>query len=546
MIAAPIAKPIASAPPTYGVNAVWMRAMGAYVVVLAILGAAILFLNKGRFAYLLDDAYIHLAIARDLVVHGTWGIAPGVYESASSSPLWTLVLALVMLVAGPLAVWAPLALNVVAAGLLLYMLARTQRLLDIGASLPDRLLLVCLPLILLLAPLTLVGMEHLWHAVLVLGTLIALGRLVSGSHDRRVVLLLATLLMVGTLVRMETLFLGAGCAAAFAVAAGDGRLPRVRALMLAGLSFCAAGLPAVALGAFNLIQGQFFFANSVVAKTALSVGGGGLVPSPAGYLAKLGADPVVAALLVAAVGYAVLACTRSGRRLRPGLPLVVAFLVTLVLHLTFAGIGWYDRYQAYLVIAGVYLVLRLAPGLPTGDHHRLVVSAVLVGLLVLATNKAILTLYAPVASSNIYSQHLQLGGFFGEYYNGRGILVHELGAIGYLHDGPIVDLYGLGSHEVLVARREGNFDGAFVRATSARHHVVAAAVYSASFRSVIPPEWVRVGTWSLDRNPGNLGGTSVDFYAPDLGHARELHANLSNFQPSLPADVRVSYDPLTQ
>jgi hypothetical protein len=140
MIAAPTATPVASAEPTYGPNAVWARAVAAYALVLGVLGAAIAWLNQGSFSYLLDDAYIHLAISRDLAVHGTWGIAPGVYESASSAPLWTLVLAGITLVAGPLAVWAPLGLNVVAAGLLLHLLVRNQRLLDLGASLWDRLL----------------------------------------------------------------------------------------------------------------------------------------------------------------------------------------------------------------------------------------------------------------------------------------------------------------------------------------------------------------------------------------------------------------------
>jgi hypothetical protein len=40
--------------------------------------------------------------------------------------------------------------------------------------------------------------------------------------------------------------------------------------------------------------------------------------------------------------------------------------------------------------------------------------------------------------------------------------------------------------------------------------------------------------------------SALDSHAPDLGHARELYANLSNFQPSLPADVRVRYDLLIQ
>jgi hypothetical protein len=543
VIAVTPAKSTAIAPPAYGAGALWRRAMAAYLLVLGILGAAILLINQGRFAYLLDDSYIHLAIARDLVVHGTWGIAPGVFESASSSPLWTLALAGVMLVAGPLAVWAPLALNVAAGGVLLHMLARTQRLVDISVSLWDRLLLVFLPLVLLLAPLTLVGMEHLWHAVLVLGALITLGRILEDGTDRRSILLLGGLLAVGTLVRMETLFLGVGCAAAFGVAATGRRLPLPTALLLAGLCLSAVALPAAVLGAFNVYLGQFFFPNSLVAKTALSLGGAGMLPSPAGYLGKLTADPLLAALLLAAAGYVVIA--GRSRTLRPGLPVVIAFLVTALLHLTFARVGWYDRYQAYLVIAGVFLVLRLAPGLTAPNRHRVLVGALLVGLLLLAANKVVLTLYAPVASNNIFSQHLQLGRFFGAYYNGRGILVHELGAIGYMHDGPIVDLYGLGSHDILVARRDGRLNADFVRDTSSRHKVAAAAVYTATFHVLVPPEWIKVGTWSLDRNPGNLGDASIDFYAPDPTHARELKANLETFRSLLPGDVRVAYETLT-
>src|ERR1700674_5431158 len=47
----------------------------------------------GRIIYVVDDAAIHLKIASTLLHHGTWGIQPGIYQSASSSPLWGLLLA---------------------------------------------------------------------------------------------------------------------------------------------------------------------------------------------------------------------------------------------------------------------------------------------------------------------------------------------------------------------------------------------------------------------------------------------------------------------
>ncbi|MGH9386953.1 MAG: hypothetical protein ACRD2N_22015 [Vicinamibacterales bacterium] len=43
--------------------------------------------TNGRLSYSLDDAYIHLAIAKNLARHGLWGCTPFHFSSSSSSLL---------------------------------------------------------------------------------------------------------------------------------------------------------------------------------------------------------------------------------------------------------------------------------------------------------------------------------------------------------------------------------------------------------------------------------------------------------------------------
>src|SRR3954471_23289583 len=48
--------------------------------------------SGGHVVYGLDDAYIHMTVARTLAQHGVWGINPGEFAPASSSLLWVVIL----------------------------------------------------------------------------------------------------------------------------------------------------------------------------------------------------------------------------------------------------------------------------------------------------------------------------------------------------------------------------------------------------------------------------------------------------------------------
>src|SRR5262245_7913397 len=59
---------------------------------------------NGQLLYSVDDAYIHMAMARNLAEHATYGVSPAVFSSASSSPLWTVAMGAIFAVS-PRALW---------------------------------------------------------------------------------------------------------------------------------------------------------------------------------------------------------------------------------------------------------------------------------------------------------------------------------------------------------------------------------------------------------------------------------------------------------
>ncbi|OCA71655.1 hypothetical protein [Chryseobacterium arthrosphaerae] len=56
--------------------------------------------TENYFTYILDDAYIHLAIARNFAQHGVWGVTEYMFSSSSSSPAFTFLLSGLIYISG--------------------------------------------------------------------------------------------------------------------------------------------------------------------------------------------------------------------------------------------------------------------------------------------------------------------------------------------------------------------------------------------------------------------------------------------------------------
>jgi Flp pilus assembly protein protease CpaA len=489
--------------------------------------------NDGTFGYCLDDAYIHLAMAKNLVEHHVWGVTRHAFSSSSSSPLWILLLAGDFLIQGANTT-VPLALNLLAATAALFVAGTLLR----RRGLPQPLVLVLLLAIVLLTPLpTLIleGMEHSLHILLVVLWIALLDQPLRthGALTARRLAALGALAALLTVCRFESLFLVfVTCAVLFL------RRQRRDAIVLGVCAWASVGAFAI----FSILHGWHALPNSVLVKAARrdwhSVEG--IVSALGGRsLRQLASTPHMAVL----VGLAVVGLWWLGRGTRRSAleaprALLILFLGTTLLHLQFAQLDWFFRYEDYLIVLGIVtLGLAAAEGslLPVPRWAAALVVAGLAVPLGLRTIEA--TQKTPLAAKNIHDQQWQLGQFLREKMGSRIVALNDIGGPSYLSAVHIVDLAGLASLDTANVIMSGGYTPESFEDLTRRNHVELVAIHEAPFASVIPRTWKMIGQWKA---PDNVILTQdvVTFYAADPTKAPELAARLAEFsQTRLPPDV---------
>lgn len=504
--------------------------------------------SDGHLVYLIDDPAIHFSIARTLAESGTWGVVPGQFQSASSSPLWTATLALIWRVLSEKTIWAPIVINVLASIFIIVLIGKNQDVLRPSRQRPmDGFAAVGAVVAMLFLPaLTLLGMEHVVHTALVLSIIVVCKK----SWNRRRAWpgpLLLVLLGVGSLVRFETAFVAWGLA--IAVVACADHLAIGTRMKRSGLILAASGVPIAAFAALNRRAGQGWLPNSVLAKGQGISKSSETGISVTGIASQMTKDPLLAVLFLACLAIVII-----GWRKHATVAFALAFSVASFLHFTFAQVGWFDRYQAYLVAYGLFVLLLVGSEARLGDllaenqarSFRAALIAVL--LLTLCVTKITLTTEVPRGVADTYQQRFQAGQFLERYYRDEPIATGELGYISFFHRGPITDFYGLGDFEVLqMRRRYGQKPPAAAWAhLAAKRGFDVAAVYPLTIFLDTPNDWILVGTWTMPRAPFTAFDNTFQFWATTPEAVAPLAQHLRSFAPSLPRGVQTNIDPFAQ
>lgn len=501
--------------------------------------------NGGTLVYALDDTYIHMAVARNLVEHGSWGTSPGEFAPVTSSLTWPLLLAAVNLLVGPTNA-APLGLAIASAlGLLV-----ASRWLLLRSQVPVGFRLACLLLVVLATPvptLALAGMEHLLHATLtVVLAGLAASRLASpsGGGASRLAISgwdLGGVAALAVATRFESLFL----AGLVVLALGWQRRWRQAVAVLAG-----SALPVVVFGVVSSLHGGLFLPSSVLLKSATvtSLHGHSLAQLLGGWYSRLMYVPELVLLLLLAL---LLALRTSREALRHEVALCLLLAGTLVVHVLLASVGWLFRYEAYLVCLGILVVAPLGYRWLEGELHSpagrhpgetwLVVATSVLVLLPLGVRAGQALARAVPATNNVYCQHLQMVRLVREHLGRGTFALNDIGAVSYFTEARVVDVYGLADVEVAMARLSGSFDPAWLAGHAAAQGVDVAMVYEGVLGGGTPPGWRRVGAWRLEHNVV-CGDDTVLFFAVRPGSDAALRAALAEIGPTLPPGVQYRLD----
>lgn len=530
---------------------VWVLAASAAALVIA-LGLLSCHLN-GRLVYPLDDPYIHMSLARNLAFVGVWGVHGNEFASASSSPLWTVLLAGIFRMGG-MSDWTPLVLNALAAALCV--LAAGSLLGTLGVDGAARVATLAAMIALApLGPIGLTGMEHVAHAAAVMAFVTLAVRCLeagrAGGEAARgggPIGALCLVAMVMTGLRFEGLFIAAAATLLFLLQ----RRWRPAAAVVA-----SAWLPVVLYGRYSVAHGAMWLPNPVAIKGHL-----GSMGSPAAAVAALVGKWISTTflvrgesvlLLVAAVTIGLAMLPRGAwRSPGPREHAAVIFVIGALLHLQFAGLGWFFRYEMYLVALGIVVLAAQCGDLlygryPVRRSGRLALVALgmlaLVGLGLAA--RAVTAHYrAPRAMREIAMQQVEMAEFLARFYPGRAVAANDIGVISWYSDVTLLDLWGLANVETAKMLMRGDPDPREIVRLAAERHVAIAVVYDEVLgprgpngRVAPPPGWIKVANWKLDHNIV-VGNLEVCFYAVTPEEEAPLREHLEEFAAGLPAEVR--------
>lgn len=518
----------------------------------------------GRLISWLDDAYIHMAMARSLAEHSVYGVTPRAFTSASSSPLWVLALSMAYAVFG-VGETIVFALNILAAiGLLLVAAEQLSRPADTAVTLATAAhgtrwqtvggawrvgwaIVGAIALMLAAAPIALVlgAMEHVAHAALMLIAVDAVARRLSDTDELAASFTLYLALLALPLVRYESLWLGA-------LAVLGGLIARQWIFALAALLATAIG-PYV-FGAISIAEGWWMLPAPILVKTGLA---DLLAQGSPSALAKfllwypvkrlIVYVPLLAALM--AVSAIVLLWTAARDRETVKRAWWIALALSLVgawIHATFGHFGWGGRYEAYLLaLFSVNLPVAIAHLAPPA--RAITTRAAILGLALATIGSGLLAHRGVVmhrdpglAAATVWQRDFWPARFVEETHPHDSVMAMNIGALMWRASPTLTDILALGDREVATLVLARRLDNEAVRELAKRRDVKVAILFDGYYAQWVggPPPFTKVATG----RPVAAPDATFSIYVIDPADAERTAVELRKFAAAYPGGVTLEFE----
>ncbi len=528
--------------------------LALFWIILVVIGFASSGLNSGKLIYSYDDAYIHMAIAKNTSQYGIWGINSDAFSSCSSSPVWTLLLAGSYILSGPSEI-TPLILNILFGSLIIFIIFIIFRKENLSVK-TFYIFLIASILLIPIPGLAFTGLEHLLHILLTISLVYLSAEVISADKPvKKHLIWLCIISFIVPAVRYEGLLIVIFTALLLVLN---------RKFFAGVLIFILSLVPISIFGIYSISKGWSFFPNSLLLKGSLpDIRSFHDVFAFANSLLLKYSSPAV---LIAALFFLIIFIAglilfvKKSRQIdeskRKTLVIVLLVLVNIIVFVIYSGTGWSYRYQAFLVALMLFAVPIVFNGFTktnlynkfkSNSFYKFSLSAVLlIFLLIFAffAFKSFEGMYnTPKMTNNIYEQQYQMAMFVKKYYNNSSVGLNDIGAVSYFSNAKTIDLWGLAYLPISQKIRKHDYTTDDIRSAAKENNMKIAIVYDSWFStddgSLIPSEWIKTGSWQIKDNI-IAGGDIVSFYAINTAETDLLSLNLKKFSAELPASVTQS------
>ena len=492
---------------------------------------AILILNKGVFTYTLDDPYIHLALAKN-ILHGHYGINLQEYSSPSSSIIWPFILA-------PLSglSYSPFILNISISFSIVFLNYKIlNHIFTTNNSKINSALISGIIIFLIFSTNTIslifMGMEHLLQVFLI--TVIVLG-LIMEVKTGKVEFWLIAAIIIAPLVRYECLAVSTA-AIIYLLSQKYYRTALFSTFLIATLLLF--------FSLFLIQLGLEPLPNSILEKSSIAKDQG-FLHLIVENLKNIFKNPRGNLLLYSAI--ILLGSALFIRKFNKDRMLALTGLLAVTLHLVVGRCDGSNRYELYIWTYALLIIIYLLgyrifqPIIERGEHKDLAkIFFILTAFAAAGCMPYLVNIVTiPLASNNIFEQQFQMHRFATEYYK-KPVAVNDIGLVSYNNAYYVLDLWGLASNEALKLRfKSNNLDWMDKLAVS--KNVELAMIYDSWFNEV-PENWIKVGSLFLGRTRIGAASEKVSFYALNKNSYTDITKKLIEFQKILPHGVVFKFE----
>jgi hypothetical protein len=484
--------------------------------------------TDGHFTYIIDDAYIHLAVAKNFALHDVWGITRYQFSSTSSSPLFTYLLSVLIKIFGD-SDQLPLYFNAVFGIGTVFILSKFfSRIFNDVKNVVIAVLFTLFFAVLHLQ--VLAGMEHIFHVFLLSLNILCL----SNLKNKLTVFGFYLSLFIMGLVRFESMFYFVILAFVFIL---------IKKWKEAVMTLLVGFLPIIIFCYFNYQEDGYLFPNSIVVKgTKLSFDStfihqlkviifDNFLLNISFY--KLGFFPILMCLILILKDFK----KKSFHELIKNNFLLIVISLLMICQSMFADLKGGFRYEAYILTGFSMALIPKVKGLFENfkvyiKKEKLLSFLILMNLFLLGYK----TFYAHFVilngGKNIYEQQVQSAKFLHTYYNDSKIVANDIGAVAYYTDIHLLDIAGLGSKETIRFNEnkkqfDKNFENFLTHYCTDNNYQVA-IVYEIWLQGFVPKNWKKAGVLKI-KNPITVARDEVTIYSIDNRNLPQLKENIRKF-----------------